>query len=85
MHLLVHEHALLFGQGLHTRLRPGKLPEVEFIFGEGFVAEAVNEESFLDLALPAHELLVGLKDRPLDGLHGPVKVIFDLALMLEVA
>jgi len=85
MRLLVHENALLFGQGLHARLGPGKLPEVKLILGEGFVAEAVNGESFLNLALPAHELLVGLQDRPLNGLHGPVKVIFDLTLMLELA
>ena len=84
MHLLVHDHALFFGQRLLARLGPGNLPELEFFFGEGFVAEAINIESFLNLALPAHELLFGLQDRPLDGLQGPVEVIFDLALMLEL-
>ena len=85
MHLLLHDHAFLSRQRLLARLGPGKLPQVKFIFGEGFIAEAINVESFLNLALPAYELLLGLQDRPLDGLQGPIEVIFDLPLMLKLA
>ena len=52
-HLLVHHDALLFGQGLLARLGPGDLPEVKFFLGEGFIAEAIDVESYLNLALPA--------------------------------
>jgi hypothetical protein len=83
-HLLMHHNALLFGQGLLARLGPGNLPEVEFFLGEGFIAEAIDVESYLNPALPAYELLFGLQDRPLDGLQGTVEVIFDLPLMLKL-